>query len=441
MILLRLFFPHTFFVASWALALGLIVSSAASSEDLPMRVTSSLVSAPSSTVISEQSPAVPASDIKESSNKPFHAALPEGQTLPAGIARFRFVQKSIHGQTGFDGGGQVQNLGFSIRAQVSALVAEYGWTDRLSLQILLPYVGRNEAGLDATSFRASSLYKSKYEAARKQVISHLDGKICVGYEQCSELIESGYNIPYDTLLTHPDTGETFLIQNKFSLATQLDSLIMNQAAPSTGMSGLGDLEIGALYNFVRYENFSLSSGLGLRAPTGKFEDVPLAFRPTGAGLWDLGVRVNLDYQPVYGLWLSFIEQNELALTKAKRRQTSLLDNRQLVEDETATRYEQKGFRRKGTLQASHGLGVWGDGLKPFVLSGAYHYRHDRVEYKDHVPSAPARLTLYSLGLSVDGRAYKLPFGFDLNYEAPLSGKNAFVAPYSITATIKTFAKF
>lgn len=375
-------------------------------------------------------------------SKAFHSALGEGQTLPSGIARFRYLFKSINAHQGFDHQSKPVDHGIDLHVQASALVSEYGITDKLTLQLMVPYIQKNSAGLNGKAFRKSAIYQEKYQKALRTLIAKIDGTVCSGFEQCKNLIDSGFKAPHDFLLTLPETGEQLMINSKTEIKAYIDSIILNQAAPAQGGTGLGDVEIGSLYNFYRNDRFIFSAGLGVRVPTGSFASVAQAYRPTGSGLYDLGLRVNLDYQPVYGLWLSIQEQEELALSSTYKEKTSLIDNTLLTPAENKVHYEQKGVRRKGFAGASFGLGVMHEHLKAFAVNSGISFRHERAEYFDYQrENSPSRLTSFYMGGSVDGRGYQLPMALELAYDKPIQGKNAFLAPEVLTFTLKAYAKF
>jgi len=379
-------------------------------------------------------------ETKEVSATGFHAALGEGQTLPKRIARFRYVNQFISGDYGFNQDGRKSDHGIEINVVASALVFEYGITDRLSMQMMAPFIVHNDAALNSNTFRSSYVYKQNYEKLRQGFLDKLEtAGLCHGYTQCRDLFESGHKLPHDFYLKH-EAG-SLLLDSNVEPKKYIDSVIHYQSLPSQGSHGLGDIEMGLFYNFFRHESFIVSAGIGTRAPTGSYSNVPLAYRPTGAGIWDLGLRYNLDYQPTRGLWLSLQEQQEIPLSKAKRKPTSLEDNTKLADGDYIVT-EEKGIRRKGFVQAAYGLGVLHDDLRAFVVNGAYLYKFHRSKYSNGEKiQDPAQIYSYAVGGSIDGRGYQMPLALDVSYENPIAGKQTLVAPSILTLTLKAYAKF
>jgi hypothetical protein len=246
------------------------------------------------------------------------------------------------------------------------------------------------------------------------------------------------------------SGELIEIPAGTEIKSVLDSLIVGAVEPAEGKTGIGDFEVGALYNFHRSESWIFTTGLGLRLPTSAFDDTPRAYRPTGKGLVDLALRLNLEFSPLTGLWLTTQNQFEYALTERKSKRTSLVSNRHF-NDETPTdgeknsvTYEEKGVRTVGFAQVSYGLGAIYEPLKSLVVYSRYGYVFDRAVYRDSVrQSTGSEMQYVGGGFTVSLLPYQLPFAMDVLHERAVDGKNKpIVAPTDVTTvTFKAYARF
>src|SRR5690606_28123219 len=114
-----------------------------------------------------------------------------------------------------------------------------------------------------------------------------------------------------------------------------------------------------------------AAGFGVRLPTGSFEDVPAAQRPTGAGYTAVAIKTYLDIPLARGMILAHEHQIEKTISKAKRKKSSLVDPTKLNTGDPTTaeaiaagsdgkaenEYERDGFRNVGFLRYKVGLGL------------------------------------------------------------------------------------
>ena len=383
--------------------------------------------------------------------KTFLAVGPEGKTLPENVARIRTVHKSVTGTTGLDSNGSPMDMGFAVKVDVNALVAEYGITDKLSFQLLVPYFTRQERSLDQAKFRSSAyyqkLYREKIEAAAKKLPST---GACRDLNTCIEFIERNESLAFSTDI-FLETGEHFTLQAGQSIKNAIEMGILRAATPvKKGTTGLGDIESGLLYNIYKSEHLLFSTGLGLRLPTGSY-DVPDGLRANSGGVFDSGLRINFDYSPVQGLWFSFQEQVEYALSQAYQKRTSLLDNRQFNQADPYQGGDGKpniktikkiGLNYDSLAKVSWGLGSLHPLLQAFGVNANYRYKKDRTEYTNDIQSKQSSdLHTTGMGLVVSGLAYRIPLEFEFNYSTPVFGKNAPIAPSSTETTLKAYMRF
>jgi hypothetical protein len=397
-------------------------------------------------------------DVSPSLDAVNYAVLPEGKTLPADTFRLRVPFRSASGTFGYDQDGHKVNLGANLRVIGGGLVLEYGVDDRLSVQLLAPVVYVNQVGIDADKFRDSATYKDNYEHFVKAIGAQLQDKgICTSEEACRALIETGdYELDADTPVTLP-TGETLVVKANTPLKQYADSLVANAAKPTSGKTGLGDIQIGALYAVIPEGPLRLSLGAGLRFPTGSFKDVPAAQRATGRGTFDGGLRANVDILPCPGIVLSWQNQTELMLVKGKRDKSSLLDPTRLNKADPTTAaavaagsdgksneqtFERVGARNIGFVRFAWGLGNVISALTPIGVWETYNYDVDGEERLDGI-KAGNRSQSQSLttGLGISGLAYKIPASLDFEYEQPVAGRNLAVAPKVFGSTLKVYYQF
>ncbi len=213
-------------------------------------------------------------------------------------------------------------------------------------------------------------------------------------------------------------------------------------AAFTGNTGLGDVEVGALYNFFRNDQWFVSAGLGARVATGRYENVDSL--SVGQGYNELGLRLNADFQPVSHLWLSVQDQEEMALNEASGKTTKA----NFFNDNFEARSSKKVLSRKGFAQAAFGLGAVAAPLKAFSIKGRYAYAYDsRVESTimktpmgDQKRTTPSSFTQYvGAGAAVDGRAYDVPVALEAYYQVPFAGKDTReVAPTTLDLTLSAY---
>ncbi len=402
----------------------------------------------------------------------YYAAAPEGKTLPENVVRVRVPFKYITGSKGFDKDGKEIDLGLKANVTASAFVVEYGITDSISAQFLMPLVLQNNLSLNGDTFRNSALYKDKKAQMTGALYSGIIAGLvkagsCADAASCQDDINAGKPLPFEQTITLP-TGETVVLESGVAIKTvvenKVDSLIVNAAAPKSGKTGIGDLEIGVLYSILNERGpltnspIFFAAGLGIRLPTGHFSDVPSAYRGTGRGTTDLGIRTNLDYVAMPGLVFSVQNQTEIMLVKGTKKKSSLANPEVLNEADPTTSaavaagsdgkrnsqtFERKGARNVGFLKGAFGLGVLSQELKAVGTNVQWKYDIDAPEYLDGIGQGDGRRQAYTLlfGAGFDALAYRLPFQVDVEYEMPVAGKNNRLATHASTMTLKGFYKF
>lgn len=427
---------------------------------------------------------------------PKYAVLPTGKTLPKGIFRVEIPTAYTFGNgTGFDSSGKHVDNGFWLSRWMMGIALHYGVSDRISIGIGVPFVVNNQMGLDGNVFAQNSQFFSKYynqaineSAAYLASIGNCNGAQTA--DACRNEILNNNLKPPPTIFNEIvlPTGEIATIRSDIPIKDQLRNLVVNAAIPQNGKTGLGDIQIGILWDAVNERTpwlhvpLFFSFGGGLRFPTGKF-DIPMAFRQTGGdgtlllpgGTFDGILRWNLDYGITPGVFLSWQNQIEYSFTKAILNRSSMLHpgtfntaNPAAIQTNmpylinhgdgvaNALTFERRGVRFLGFLQANWGLGNVSNALKPFGLHVQGKYNIPSQNYLNGTPVylfedqfylnnaslhhnyGPPQAYSVVGGLKISGLPYMVPVEFLAEYEYMFYGVNMFIAPMNILMTLALY---
>lgn len=426
---------------------------------------------------------------KEHRKPPKYAVLPTGKTLPKGIFRVEVPTAYTFGSgAGFDEVGKHVDNGFWIERWMMGVALNYGISDTVSIGMGVPFVLSNNMGLDGNQFVANSKFFSKYyNQAVNQSAAYLASiNSCNGattQAACRDQILYNNLTPPPTVYNEIvlPTGEIYTIQADIPIKDQLRNLVVNAAVPQDGETGLGDIQIGILWDAVnertkwRRVPFFFSLGGGFRFPTGKF-NLPMAFRQTGGdgtlllpgGTFDGILRWNLDYEATPGVFLSWQNQIEYSFTKAVFNRSSMLNPGTFNTANPAAEqpgipplinhgdgvanaltFERRGVRFVGFLQANWGLGNVTPALKTVGLytQGKYNIQaqsylngtpvylfEDQFYLNDkslHPSYGPPQAYSVVGGIKLSGLPYMVPLEFSTEYEYIFYGRNMFIAPMNI----------
>ncbi len=385
-----------------------------------------------------------------------HVAGPDGKVLPQGVGRARLVNKRFKGTNGFDADGHRVDNGTTFASSALGLVGEYGITKKLSLRVLVPYVYQNQVSLNYGRLTKSEAFKKRLTAAKSKLAERLakNGELCVGYENCLAYINRGEALPKDMAAPLP-SGEFLILRGGKALDREIENNLVQIASttPNDGTIGIGDVEAGLLYNWFGNETWSLSTGLGMRAPTGKYE-VPEGQRPIGGGVYDAGLQLNFDVSPLRGLWLSARGKYEYALPIKKANwhrpsemnRTAYNEGNPNDEGGDGTHNTQiltkRSVGKDYLLKANYGLGVISASLKSIAVTAGYWDVTNRPVYHDNVEYTKASQVQYqTTGLLISGLPYRLPVELEMDYARPIGGKNASMASSSLETVAKIYARF
>lgn len=410
---------------------------------------------------STQSPEKPKKKKKKVADNRYYSSLGLGKTLPESFYRVRLFNRYTHGDRFIDDKGDAQDVGYELTAASSSLLVEYGLSEELSFQILVPYVTKNTVAFNGQHYRNSARYaksKAYYENLLYQRLQ-ASGQ-CASRADCEAFGKTATPLAAGSDLVLP-SGERvdFSGQPASSVLAALPNILTKAVSPQDGSTGVGDIDFGMSYVAAANKFHILSVGFGLRLPTGQFEDVPSAQRPTGQGMMQGAVRLNYDFHATQALWLSWQHQAQAMLQEGKRRKSSSLDPNQLNEaDPTTTEaiaagsdgggnlqtVRRKGFGHTGLLRADYGLGGWAAILQPISVESSLSYEFGAEEYIGDLQTAkPLQQFIANYGAKFDGLGLKKPFpGYvRIMRDRFLSGKNIPIAVSSVTLEFAYYLNF
>jgi len=393
-----------------------------------------------------------------------YVMLGEAQTLPEKVLRARYVRRNVVGNQTFEEGGNKKDVGIDAVINVNAYVLEYGLTDKISLQLLIPQIASAQVTINAQKFSQSKVYAKKYQELMEQVVPFLISQgQCTDEAQCYEKINNqAYAIPTDSSLVLP-TGEVYTVQGGIPVERAAYSLITNAAKPQDGKTGISDIMVAALYNVYNSHAQMFSVGAGFRLPTGKADDEK-SYNRTGSGFTTLGIALKYDYRIIDPLMLSFSNQTEMHLKNARWKRHSLVDPDKLNEadpntigadlspavpgdgDGISNNFEvtRKGVLNTGYLRLGYALGALNPMLSTLSVLGYYNWNFDPETYWDGVSQHnAARSTGYSYALAFDGLGLqpRIPVGIAVSQDRLLTGENVAVAAVNTYFNLTLYYKF
>ena len=419
--------------------------------------------------VSVQAMAQEVSDVLPTTTKrPTHYAVaPESGTLPEKVLRARipYVSATSSGAA-YDIDGTKVNGGLSANIVATGLALEYGINDELSFGLLIPYVTKNDLGMDADKFKNQRGYftskRNFYEAASALMIKQ---GICTNNDSCFALIDTGYSFPYD-LSVQLTSGEPLTVPAGVPLNQGVHHLIANSAKPESGATGMGDIDLGVKYRWFKNDTMGHAVGLVLHTPTGKYEDVTLSQRATGRGIMEIALRSNFDYQINSDFIAGWQHSIDYAVGKGKIKRSKLLDSTQLSDvDATAAEgsfadgfansneFERPGIRSSGFVDVKTSFARFSPMLAS--MGGKFRYGYDfdtavRVEEMEDAVSngfrgatERSRQQTLGLGLVFDGFQLesRVPVRVTWDIDAPVAGANKAVAAVRNAVVTELYYKF
>lgn len=410
---------------------------------------------------------------------PDYAILPTGKTLPKGIFRAQYISAFTFSDFGYDENGKQGKNGLDYGRYMSGIQLEYGLSNSVSLAIGIPYVFSNHVAMDGSVFQSTNFYKKYYNKFVDELSSAIQATFSNSKSAAAAYINSGGVANTNITIVLP-TGEQTTIPAGQSIKKTIQNLVVSAAEPSNGANGIGDIQVGFLWNAISEESpirhvpLYFSIGGGLRLPTGEF-DIPSALRSTGGdgtlitggGTYDALLRWNLDYVAIPGFILSWQHQMELSLTSATLGRSKMLNPTQKnTADASAPQtvgsttqhgdyvgntltFYRKGIHQIGFVQAAWGVGNVKEELKwlGFYTQMKYNvaaqaYLNDMPVYamgdqfylKDpslHNDTGYEQYFAYLFGTKLSGLPYMIPGEVSIEFEYPYAGRNRLVSPMNV----------
>lgn len=392
------------------------------------------------------------------------ATISEGKTLPEKVLRARFVYGTVNGNgSAFDKDGKKQSSVVDVKAAGGAIVAEYGLSDKISLQFQQDYT----AAYEVTANTSSSAYGDVKSAAFASVTGGaknatelsqgLAAKLansadfragfCGGADEttCLQSILAG--------TTKNTTGAEFTtksipglkVPNGATFKAELDgyanvkdqqiSDAISNAVKKEGGKGLGDTTIGFLYSAYATEAFDASIGAGIRYPSGN-RDRSLGEQKVGRGLTETGVRVNLDYLPVSIVRLSYQNISEVMLASGKYKLGG-----------SNVTVKRNGVRNRGFFIVKPSLAAITPSLAFVAPKLGLSYDADSEEVlkigdaEEASQGARGYQANWYGGIAASFFEFGVPLQFEVEYQKAAMGKNIAAATDALTLQLKGFYKF
>lgn len=283
----------------------------------------------------------------------------------------------------------------------NVFVAEYGLTERLSIGVILPLV---HARVD---IKANSEPSDEFQALMS-------------------------NFPDG----HPMRAALSSLQQQMSLEA-LSQTLQSELGYNSGISswsgtGLGDIELGAKYNYYRSHPLMATVKTGLRLPTGRRDDPNELFDCAfGDGQFDLGAFHYLDYQATSRIGFTWEAGYTAQLPHSATYRIPVIEGTEITPLSAKLRRNPGDYWESG-LEANWNF------VRPMTVSSKYRFVQ---KFSDSFGSADgidtsvledatseekheALLTLaYSSIPDVRAGRSKLPFEASIFYLMPLAGKN------------------
>lgn len=390
-----------------------------------------------------------------------YALSPESGTLPERVVRARipFISASNSGAA-YDIEGTKIDGGVTASVTATGLALEYGITDTLSFGLLMPYVSKNEIGIDGDKYKNQRGYFISKRSAYQSTGALLAASgLCTAGASCDALIDSGFSFPTDTAVTL-NTGETVTLKAGVPAKVGLDSLILNAAKPQDGATGMGDTDLGIKYRWLNDGTMGHAVGLVIHVPTGKYEDVTLSQRATGRGIMEVGLRSSFDYKISDNYIAGWQHTVDYAVGKGKIKRSKLLDNTQLNDIATTgdgfsnnEEFERPGVRNSGYIDVKTSLAQFSPMLNAFGGKVRYSYDFDtgvRVQDSELIQSngfrgVGERSSIHQLGLGLNWDGFQLenriPVRLTYDLDMAVMGKNRSTAPVRNTFITELYYKF
>jgi hypothetical protein len=415
-----------------------------------------------------------AGNTNELAGTPKSLIIPESAALPESVLRFRAIYAGATSTSSYDSNANKVENGLKITANQSVAVLEYGITDRISAQLLVPYsLGGKVTVDDKDKFTAKVIrpgFEAEYGtstttaaatvkalvaggqipglsaayAANQATPQEIDLQTVAAAIAAENPAAAALPVLFAGVKIPAGANVKDFIDNKLRSAVA-DTRVAGayDAAKKTAedtkfQEGLGDVQLGAKYALSTvsepwFDGVPLytSIGAGVRFNTGKFKEAAKdGKQAAGRGTTDLGIRVNADYEPLNGVQLQLENQTELMLAKGKTYSGG-----------KEVDYERDGMRQNGFSKLVVAPGTWIPAADFLMLNARYNWDNDAETKTDGKQTSSVKVGRSAqVGVGFDGLKLKLPVQLDYDYVLPAKSRNATAFGANVV-TLKLFYKF
>ncbi|MFZ9519513.1 MAG: hypothetical protein ACO3A4_03455 [Silvanigrellaceae bacterium] len=444
-----------------------------------------------------QPAATPASEVKEAAKEAMASQpedkselagarksliIPESAVLPENVLRFRAVYAAASSAKGYDGAANKVETGLKITANVTTAVFEYGITEKISAQLLIPYRLDGKASVsDKDKFSSTVIrpgFEANYGAATNLAATSIKGLVALNQVPgLSALYAANQNAPQAIDLGALATQ--YAAANPTNTAAQgLPLLLAGVSIPAGAnvkdfidnklrgaiadtrvaaayddakksveetkfQKGLGDVEMGAKYALSTVKEpwfdgvpFYTSVAAGIRLNSSNFSEATKKDEiPVGRGTLDGAIRLNADYEAINGVQLQLENQTEIMLSKGKAWTASEADKGEEKD------LERKGARQVGYSKLMVAPGTWIPAVDFLMLNARYSWNNDSTSKLGDEETVGSVGRSAQVGVSFDGLKMKLPVQLDYDYVMAARGRSVDSAFDAHVATLKLFYKF
>ena len=383
-----------------------------------------------------------AGNTSELAGTPKSLIIPESAVLPESVLRFRAIYAGATSTSSYDSNANKVENGLKITANQSVAVLEYGITDRISAQLLVPYSLGGKVTVDDKDKFIEKNLRGPVTAGVDAQVNPLKAALGASYTG-NQKLPVDFPIPGTPYIVPANTGFKDYVDGlrATTISTTLESEFAKykKAAEDTKFQeGLGDVQLGAKYALSTvsapwFDGVPLytSIGAGVRFNTGKFKEAAKDGKlAAGRGTTDLGIRVNADYEPLNGVQLQLENQTELSLAKGKT-----------YSGDKEVDYERDGMRQNGYSKLVVAPGTWIPAADFLMLNARYNWDNDAETKTDGKQSSSVEVGRSAqVGVGFDGLKLKLPVQLDYDYVLPAKSRNATAFGANVV-TLKLFYKF
>jgi hypothetical protein len=383
--------------------------------------------------------------------------IPESAVLPESVLRFRAIYAGAKSEKGYDGAGNKVENGVKISANIGTAVLEYGITEKISAQLLIPYRLDGKAEVSdketfitkaaAPGLIADPVAGPKLLGAKALVLQNpqLSGAYAINAltPTAIPLTGTGVTIPAGAKVKDFMDNEFIPQLALVQARANYDEIKKTKVDDTKFQKGLGDIEIGAKYalSTVKEPWFDgvplyTSVAAGVRLDSSNYTEATKKGEiPVGRGTMDGAIRLNADYEFINGVQLQLENQSEIMLAKGKAWNKSEATGGKELD------LERKGARQAGYSKLMVAPGTWIPSVDFLMLNARYSWNNESETKLGDAKTAGSVGRSAQLGVSFDGLKLKLPVQLDYDYVLAARGRSVTSAFDANVVTLKLFYKF